>query len=154
MTSPILTRRGLLSAAAAVPLVALGAPAFAAKPEVFSVDGVAIRGYDPVAYFTEGAPVEGRAEFSVEWKGATWQFASAENRATFEGNPEAFAPKYGGYCAYAVAKGGTATTSPNAWAIHEDRLYLNFNRTVRGIWSRDIPGNVAKADANWPGVLA
>jgi len=148
----MITRRTLLGSLAVTPLLAT--PALAAKPEVYAEDGIAIRGTDPVAYFTKSMPVEGSPEFEVMWKGATWRFESAENMALFEGDPEAYAPKYGGYCAYAVSKGGTATTSPDAWTIHEDRLYLNFNKTVRGIWSNDIPGNVAKADANWPSVLA
>ncbi len=148
----MLTRRALLGSLAATPF--LSRAAFAASPEVFAVDGIAIRGTDPVAYFEKAMPVPGSDAHQVMWKGATWLFENADNMAAFEANPEAFAPKYGGYCAYAVSKGGTATTSPDAWTIHEDRLYLNFNTTVRGIWSQDIPGNVAKADANWPGVLA
>lgn len=148
----MLTRRALIGSLAVTPF--LTSAALAAKPEVFAVDGIAIRGTDPVAYFKKSMPVAGSSEFETTWMGATWRFESAENLADFEANPEAFAPKYGGYCAYAVSKGGTATTDPEAWTIWEDRLYLNFNRTVRGIWSDDIPGNVAKADANWPGVLA
>ncbi len=148
----MITRRALIGSLAATPL--LTTAAFAAKPEVFAVDGIAIRGTDPVAYFKKSMPVAGSSAYETMWSGATWRFESAENLADFEANPEAFAPKYGGYCAYAVSKGGTATTDPDAWTIHEDRLYLNFNLTVRNIWSEDIPGNVSKADANWPGVLA
>lgn len=155
MNSYILKRRALLSAAVAAPVLPLLAGiAHAAKPTVFTDEGVAIRGYDPVAYFTQSAPVVGDAAYSAEYNGATWLFASAENQAMFEAQPEAFAPQYGGYCAYAVSKGGTATTSPDAWTIVDDKLYLNFNKVVRGIWSNDIPGNIAKADANWPSVLA
>ena len=128
--------------------------AHAAKPAVFTDEGVAIRGYDPVAYFTQSAPVVGNAAYSAEYNGATWLLASVENQAMFEAQAEAFAPQYGGYCAYAVSKGGTATTSPVAWTIVDDKLYLNFNKVVRGIWSNDIHGNIAKADANWPSVLA
>ena len=148
----MLTRRTVLGGLAITPF--LPTAALAAKPEVFAVDGLAIRGVDPVAYFKKSVPVRGSANHVATWKGATWQFENAENLAMFQADPEAFAPKYGGYCAYAVSKGGTATTDPEAWTIYEDRLYLNFNLTVRGIWSEDIPGNVAKADANWPGVLA
>ena len=152
--TPNLSRRHVLALAASLPVVALAGPALAAKPEVYASNGVAINGYDPVAYFTEGDAVEGSSSYETQWRGATWRFASAGNQAQFEANPEGFAPQYGGYCAYAVSKGGTATTSPDAWTVHEGKLYLNFNKVVRGIWSRDIPGHVAKADANWPSVLA
>lgn len=155
MNSYISNRRALLSAAVAAPVLPLLAGiAHAAKSAVFTDGGVAIRGYDPVAYFTQSAPVAGDAAYRAAYNGATWLFASAENQALFEAQPEAFAPQYGGYCAYAVSKGGTVTTSPDAWTIVDDKLYLNFNKVVRGIWSNDIPGNIAKADANWPSVLA
>ena len=71
----------------------------------------------------------------------------------FDADPEKFAPQYGGYCAYAVSKGATAPTDPNAWTVYDDKLYLNFSTDVRSIWQEDKPGNIAKADANWPGVL-
>ena len=151
----MMTRRSFLAATAAAPAVGLIAtPALAAKPPVFATDGIAINGYDPVAYFTMSKPVDGTTDHVSDWQGAKLLFSSAENKAMFDTDPEKFAPKYGGYCAYAVSKGGTATTSPDAWTVYEDRLYLNFNTTVRGIWSQDKPGNIAKADANWPGVLA
>lgn len=149
------TRRKFLAFAAALPVsLAAARPLLAATPPVFATDGVAINGYDPVAYFTEGKPVKGVAEFASEWEGATLRFASAENKATFDGDPGAYAPKYGGYCAYAVSKGATAPTDPEAWTVHEGRLYLNFSTDVRTIWRQDIAGNIAKADTNWPGVLS
>lgn len=149
----MLTRRTFLTAAAAAPVALATLPAFAAEPPVFAEGGVAIKGYDPVAYFTDAKPVEGDAAFTAEHDGATWRFASAANRDAFVAAPQRYAPQYGGYCAYAVSRGYTASISPNAWSIHEDKLYLNFNRAVRGLWSRDIPGNIAKGDANWPKVL-
>ncbi|MEM9436276.1 MAG: YHS domain-containing (seleno)protein, partial [Pseudomonadota bacterium] len=127
--------------------------ALAAEPSVYSDGGVAIRGTDPVAYFTEGKPVEGSAEFSFEYDGATWHFASAENRDAFAADPVAYAPQYGGYCAWAVSQGYTASISPNAWSIHEGKLYLNFNRAVRARWAVGKEANIAAADANWPSVL-
>lgn len=149
------TRRSMIALLASAPAIfVLGRPALAAsKPPIFQKDGIAINGYDPVAYFTQSAPVEGSADHMVSYMGAAFHFASAENAAMFEANPENYAPQYGGYCAYAVSKGGTAKTDPDAWTVHDGKLYLNFNRTVRGIWSDDIPGNIAKADANWPDVL-
>ena len=148
----MLTRRLFLGSALAAPLVAR--PAFAASPDYFAIDGIAIRGTDPVAYFEGAGPVAGSPEHALMWRGATWHFASAANRAPFEADADRFAPRYGGYCAYAVSKGGLATTDPAAWTIHEGQLYLNFSLNVRGIWSQDIPGNIARADANWPAVLA
>lgn len=149
----MLSRRTLLTLAAATPIAALAAPAFARTPEIYAEDGIAIDGTDPVAYFTEGGPVEGSPDHEIEWKGAVWRFASADNLARFEADPEAFAPQYGGWCAYALSRGYTAPTVPQAWTIHEGRLYLNFSRPVRLLWARDIPGNIEKGDANWPSAL-
>jgi len=127
--------------------------AAAAMPQVFVRKGTAINGYDPVAYFTEGRPVAGRRDNGLIWNGAEWRFATRANLAAFESDPTRYAPQYGGYCAYAVSRGYTAKTEPEAWLIVDRRLYLNFNLRVRGLWSRDIPGNIRKANANWPGVL-
>lgn len=150
----MISRRSVLGLLAATPTaLAFARPAFAAAPEIYAEGGVAVDGSDVVAYFTDGAPVTGSADHTVDWNGATWQFSSAENAAMFEANPEDYAPQYGGYCAYAVSKGYTAPTEPDAWTIHEGKLYLNFNTTVRKIWSEDIPGNIVKADGNWPTVL-
>lgn len=150
-----ITRRKSLALLAAVPVASplFVGPALAAQPPVFATGGVAINGYDAVAYFTDAKPVKGAPEFSHDWNGATWQFASAANRDAFAAEPQAYAPQFGGYCAYAVSKGYTATTEPDAWTVHEGRLYLNYNLTVRDIWSEDIPGNIRLATANWPGVL-
>lgn len=116
--------------------------------------GLAIHGYDPVAYFADGKPVEGKSEFQIKWKGATWRFASAEHREMFKADPEKYAPKYGGYCAWAVAHGSTADVDPkNAWKISEGNLYLNYSSKIQNEWKQDIPGYILKADANWPGVL-
>ena len=114
------TRRLFLSLSAAAFLAgAIGAfPAQAAQPPVFATNGVAIHGYDPVAYFTMSKPVEGDAAITSVLEGATFRFASAEHKALFDSDPEKYAPKYGGYCAYAVSKGATATTVPEAWSIH------------------------------------
>ncbi len=151
----MLTRRTFLVSAAAAPaLTFLTKAAVAAEPPVFATKGIAINGYDPVGYFTEGQAVKGLAEFTSEWDGATLQFASAGTKAMFDADPEKFAPKYGGYCAYAVSKGYTASTDPQAWSIHEDRLYLNFSKSVRALWSARKRHHIKSADANWPGVLS
>ena len=145
-------RRFLLATVA----VALFAPAaHAGEPEIFTglVPGVAVGGYDPVAYFKDGAPKDGSNTFTTEWQGATWRFSSADNLAAFQQTPQSFAPQYGGYCAYAVSKGATAKGEPLAWTIADGKLYLNYSEDVRSLWRQDIPGNIAKADGNWPGVL-
>lgn len=126
---------------------------FAKTPAVYAEDGVAVDGTDVVAYFTEGRPVAGKAAFSHDWNGATWWFSSAANRDAFAANPEAYAPQYGGYCAYAVSEGYTASTTPKAWRVEDGKLYLNYSRRVQRIWERDIPGRITRADANWPAVL-
>jgi YHS domain-containing protein len=114
----------------------------------------AIKGYDPVAYFTDGKPVKGDKQFTLEWNGATWFFASAEHRDLFKAEPEKYAPQYGGYCAWAVCQGNTADIDPDAWKIIGGRLYLNYDADIQEKWSADIPGNIQKADANWPKLLA
>jgi YHS domain-containing protein len=116
--------------------------------------GIAIDGYDPVAYFTEGKPVEGSSDFEYEWMGATWRFASAADRDQFAADPEKYAPQYGGYCAYAVSQGTTADIDPDAWHIEDGKLYLNLNKKVQSIWLKDIPGYISKANANWPKIKA
>ena len=144
----------LIRIAALLAALAMAGAAAAQKAEVFSDGGAAIRGYDPVAYFTEGRPVKGSGEFTHRWKGATWRFASAANRDRFAGAPETYAPQYGGYCAYGVASGYAVKTEPDAWSVVEGRLYLNYDRSVQASWLKDVPGYIRKADANWPKALA
>lgn len=125
----------------------------APKVYIESASGLAIRGTDPVAYFTEKKVVKGSSEFEYEWEGATWRFSSAENQKRFADNPEAYAPQYGGYCAKALSEGSVVSTDPEAWKIVDGKLYLNYSSEVQQQWVQDIPGNIAKADANWPDVL-
>ncbi len=127
--------------------------AFAGKAPVFATGDGAIRGYDSVAYFIVGQPTKGSDHFTAEYMGATFKFASAENRDIFKANPSGYAPQYGGYCAYAVSKGSTASTEPDAWTIVGDKLYLNYSLRIRKSWRKDIPGHIKAADKNWPGVL-
>src|SRR5262245_59081260 len=115
-----------------------------------SASGVAMKGYDPVAYFTEGRPAKGETRFQHQWMGATWQFSSAVNRDLFVANPKKYAPQYGGYCAYGVSEGHKAPIDPKAWTIVDRKLYLNYDSAVREIWQKDMPGHISKADANWP----
>lgn len=146
---------GLVSGAAFLAAAATGLPAFAAKEGVYTglENGVAVGGYDPVAYFTEKKPVKGSNEFTARYDGVTWRFSSEANRDEFLSNPNRYAPQFGGYCAWAVANGYTAKGDPNAWSVVDGRLYLNYSTSVRQQWSQDIPGNISKGNANWPGVL-
>ena len=147
--------RGFLASIAVGLSLLFAAGAATAKEPVYQsfLGGVAIDGTDPVAYFTEGAPIEGSSAFTHDWNGATWRFASAENRDRFAADPEAFAPQYGGYCAWAVSQGYTASTDPEAWKIVDGKLYLNYSKGVQERWEGDVAGNIAKGDANWPTVL-
>ena len=135
--------------------VLLHSPALAGKPEIFTglKPGLAVAGYDPVAYFTENKPVKGDPSIVLKHGGAIWLFASAANRDAFKANPEKYAPQYGGYCAYAVSQGYTAKGEPEVWQIVDGKLYLNFSRGVQKRWQGDIPGNIQSANANWPSVL-
>ena len=153
MPTTDLSRRHLLAGFAAAAATLGGAPAMALDP-VFNWRRTALRGTDPVAYFTDGRPVEGSRRFTHEWQGATWRFASAQNRDSFAADPERYAPQYGGYCAWAVSQGYTASTDPEAWRIVDGKLYLNYSKSVQRRWEKDIPGNIAKADRNWPGLLS
>jgi YHS domain-containing protein len=116
---------------------------------VFIHEGSAIRGYDPVAYFTNGEPTQGKETISYQYSGATWQFATEDHRDVFVADPEKYTPQYGGFCAYAMANGFFVSTDPHAWQIHEDKLYLNYSEGVRERWRKNIPKYVAKADENW-----
>jgi len=125
------------------------------KPPVFTEfrSKLALDGYDPVAYFKTGKPAKGTAAHTATWNGATWHFASPENKAAFEADPLTFAPQYGGYCAWAVSEGYTAKGDPNHWRIVDNKLYLNYNASVQKSWEKNIPGHIAKGDGNWPAVL-
>lgn len=123
-------------------------PSHAAK--VNAPGGVAISGYDPVAYFTENRAVEGSDAYTADHGGATYRFSTAANRDAFVADPDRYAPQYGGYCAYAVANGYTAKIDPEAYSVVDGKLYLNFSKSVRQRWSKDIPGHIASGDANWP----
>ena len=125
----------------------------AGNPPVFATADGAMRGYDPVAYFEFGKPTRGKAEFSAEWQGASYRFANADHLQKFLAEPQKYAPQYGGYCAYAVSQGYTASTVPEAWRIVDGKLYLNYSSSVQAIWNRDIPAYIDAADRNWPGVL-
>lgn len=129
-------------------LVAITTPATAAQ-EVNIVDGYALQGFDPVAYFTVGVPTPGNSEFKAEHDGATYRFASAENRDLFNADPEKYAPQYGGFCAFGAAMGRKFGADPQAWRIVDGKLYLNLNKEIQKRWVADIPGFIRGADHNW-----
>ena len=150
-----MNRRTVLLGTATLAMAQLAsAPAHAETEPVYQgFFGTAIDGTDPISYFTEGRPVAGDRNITHDWNGATWRFTSAENRDLFAANPEKYAPQYGGYCAWAVAQGYTASTDPEAWKIVDDKLYLNYSKSVQEKWEADIPRHIAAADGNWPAVL-
>ena len=114
---------------------------------------VAAGGYDVTAYFTEEQPVKGKKAFQTEYKGVDWYFASQENLDEFKSDPEKYEPQYGGYCAYAVSQGSTASGDPLLWTVHEDKLYLNYNQDINDRWRAKIEEFIVDGDKNWPSVL-
>jgi YHS domain-containing protein len=153
-----IARRAFFAAAAAalgglVAAAALPASALATEPPIYAVKGVAIKGYDPVAYFIDKKPVPGKPDISYEWKGAKWLFASAEHRDAFAKEPDKYAPQYGGYCAYGVSQGYAVKIEPDRWTVVDGKRYLNYDKDVQKTWEKDIPGYIAQADKKWPAVL-
>lgn len=132
------------------------APAFADQRPVYTapLSNVGVSGYDVVAYFTDGRPVRGATQFRTTYQNVEYRFASAEHLAAFRANPARYLPQYGGYCAWAVSQGYTASANPNNWRIVDGRLFLNYNSEIQQRWEQDIPGHVRSADANWPRVLS
>lgn len=145
-----LLRARFFVALMAIGLLAMGAQGAKAAEEVNIVDGAAVHGYDVVAYFTQSKPVKGTSAYTAEHEGVTYRFSSAENRDKFGTDPAKYAPQYGGYCAFGTAMGRKFNGDPHAWAIVDDKLYLNLNKDVQARWKTDIPGFVKGANNNWP----
>jgi len=120
---------------------------------VYNDSGLAISGYDPVAYFTEQRPVWGNSKFTHQWQNVTWQFDSETNKKLFIANPEKYAPQYGGYCAYAAAKGSVVPSDPKSWSINNGKLYLNYSPAIQQRWSNNINGYTTRADKKWPTLI-
>jgi len=120
----------------------------------FKHSGIAIRGYDTVAYFTQGKPVKGDKAISTEWNGAMWLFSSEEHKNLFVAQPEKYAPQYGGYCAYGVANDYLVKIEPEQWQIVDDQLYLNFSKDIQARWVKDISGYIKRADRKFEALLA
>lgn len=147
----MITRRHLLGSLAIAPLAAT--PAFANGPVIFADRGVAIRGYDPVAYFDEATPVQGNDLYQLMWRNAIWRFASLRNMGLFERDPHGFAPQYGGYCAMSMTQGNISETQPDAWVVHDGKLYLVHSVVARDRWQQNPDVFIAKADSHWPTAL-
>jgi YHS domain-containing protein len=116
---------------------------------VYQSKGVAISGYDPVAYF-DGQPTQGKSEYSTDWNGARWLFSNAANRDRFEKEPARFGPQFGGYCAWAVGHGYTYKTDPLAWSVIDGKLYLNYDQKVRSMWLPEAGKWIRQGEQNWP----
>jgi YHS domain-containing protein len=116
-------------------------------------NGIALKGYDPVAFFTQNKPVIGTAEFESKYNGGRYLFASAEDKAAFDANPAKYEPQFGGFCAFGVSRGHTAPIKVEAFQIVNGRLLMQYDLTVRKDFQKDTEGNLKKADENWPGVV-
>jgi YHS domain-containing protein len=114
-------------------------------------DGLAIKGFDPVAYFDSRQPTRGSSHYSLRLNGVIYQFSTAENLQRFKTNPTKFAPQYGGYCAYAMSLNRIADIDPARWAIVDGKLYLNNGFVAQSLWSLNKPANIETADKNWAG---
>lgn len=143
----------LISAAGLVTLMPDAALAFDQNStSALNVDAqaLAVKGYDVVAYFKNGAPTVGKPEFSAKYDGATYRFANAADRDAFNASPARYVPQYGGFCAMGAAIGRKLDGDPTAWKIVDDKLYLNVDKNIQAKWLEDVPGNLVKANTNWP----
>lgn len=131
-------------------LIAFAALTHAQAPAYCSQNGVAIKGYDVVAYFKDSAAVAGNKQFSYTWQNTEWYFKNQANLDAFKAAPEKYAPQFGGYCAYGVSQDHKSPTDPVAFTILNNKLYLNYNPKVKTLWMKDTNGNIEKAEANWP----
>lgn len=152
------TRRDMLKQAVAIGAIVMmgGMPsmvhAAGADKTIFQRNGLAIDGYDTVAYFTQSDALKGTAKYKADYKGAVWHFLSAENRDLFIANPKKYAPQYEGYCAYAAANGAVAKTEPDEWSVVNGKLYLNYNALIKLRWDVSQSDFIKDGDKKWPGV--
>ena len=135
--------------------LAMWLAAFAANAGDLNVtDGLALKGYDPVAFFREGKPLRGEDTLRFEHKGATYLFSSAAHRDAFVANPEVYLPQYGGFCAYGASRGYKADSDPAAFSVVDGKLYVNYNAQVREEWLKDPRRYILQADEKWSAVRA
>ena len=146
--------RIISTASAALVLATLIAPSGRSESasDVNQIDGIALHGFDPVAYFTQNKAVKGEPQLTAVYKSVTYEFASKDDQAAFQANPEKYVPQYGGFCAFAVSKGNKADIDPYAFAINDGRLYVNYSERALQAYQGDVKGNTDKADHNWPDV--
>jgi YHS domain-containing protein len=114
--------------------------------------GIALHGYDAVAYVNQKQAVKGSPAFTATYDGVRYQFASAQSKAAFEADPARYVPQYGGFCAYGVARGFKVDVDPEAFSVVDGKLYLNVSKSVRETWSKDPQGYIRKANDKWPSV--
>ena len=133
----------------------LATPLLAQTKSLLNLDknGLALQSYDPVAFFTQDKPVKGKPEFKSTDQGATYYFASAENKALFDKEPAKYEPAFGGYCAFGVSRNKLVEIDPDAFQVVDGRLLLQYSKSVRDNFNKDMQGNLAKANANWPGLV-
>lgn len=122
--------------------------------ELYAEEGIALAGYDPVAYFTMEEALEGSDQYTAEWGGAVWHFVNQDHAALFAADPEKYTPKYGGFCAFGVSKGYEMKPDVTAWEIHDGQLYLYFSSDVSDVWAQDRETNQSDADAQWDRIQA
>lgn len=121
---------------------------------VSGASGVAINGYDPVAFFTEKKPVNGDPSISSNYKGATYFFSSKKNKEVFVDEPSKYAPQCGGFCAYGVSVNALFPIDVTTWQIQDEKLYFNLNPAILELFNKDPKGNITKANKNWPELKA
>jgi YHS domain-containing protein len=126
---------------------------FAQNHAIFQKNGVALDGFDPVAYFTDGKPLKGSSNLAYQWQDIQWHFGTQAHLEAFKANPEKYAPQFGGFCAYGVSEDHKSPTDPDAWTIVEGKLYLNYSPKVKSLWTKDIPGRLEKANKLWPALI-
>lgn len=140
----------ILKTTSATTLLAIATSSFAADIDMSAdANDLAIKGYDPVAYFTQSQPVKGQQQFTATYKNTIYQFSSAKNRNLFKASPVKYAPQYGGFCAFGVTKGRKFETDPTAWRVVDGKLYLNLNHDVQKDWLKDIPGYITVGNSTW-----
>jgi len=149
------TNVGMRTLSSLLTIVLLATPVLAQTKSLLNLekDGLALKGFDPVAYFVQNKPLKGKPEFKSAWQGATYHFASEENKARFDKEPNKFEPAFGGFCAYGVSRNKLVEIDPEAFQIVEGRLLLQYSKGVRNDFNKDVQGNLAKANTNWPGLV-
>jgi hypothetical protein len=145
---------GLMAVLSMATVISLTGQSGGTATAVNATRGVALAGYDVLAYFEDGKAVKGSPAFAHTWQGVSWHFATAARQAKFAAAPETFAPRFGGFCAYGVSRGYAVDIDPQAWAVEGGKLYLNYSTSVQRTWNQDRAGYISKAEAQWPAVAA